>query len=84
MGTARPGFSDHPRAKLSSSDAPHRPLLDRGRAVEISFEAVWLAESPLGADLARLADGLATKLSVISGRYAVIHRDRLPDADQRA
>lgn len=49
-----------PRGKLTSPDAPHRPLLDRGRAVEISFEAVWLAESPLGADLAQLTDGLAT------------------------
>lgn len=48
-----------PRSKLTSPDVPHRPLVDEGREVQISFEAVWSAESPLGADLLRLADGLA-------------------------
>ncbi|MFJ6699934.1 LysR family transcriptional regulator [Streptomyces sp. NPDC091272] len=48
-----------PRSKLTSPDVPHRPLMDQGREVQISFEAVWDAESPLGADLLRLADGLA-------------------------
>ncbi|MFI6093123.1 LysR family transcriptional regulator [Streptomyces sp. NPDC051218] len=48
-----------PRSKLTSPDVPHRPLVDKGREVQISFEAVWSAESPLGADLLRLADGLA-------------------------
>ncbi|MFC7649002.1 hypothetical protein ACFQX6_57680 [Streptosporangium lutulentum] len=38
---------------------PHRPLMDEGREVQISFEAVWSAESPLGADLTRLAGELA-------------------------
>lgn len=48
-----------PRSKLTSPDVPHRPLLDQGREVQISFEAVWSADSPLGADLLRLAKGLA-------------------------
>ncbi|GHG87221.1 LysR family transcriptional regulator [Streptomyces lanatus] len=48
-----------PRSKLTSPDVPHRPLLDQGREVQISFEAVWSAESSLAGDLLRLADGLA-------------------------
>ncbi|MGI5451772.1 LysR family transcriptional regulator [Streptomyces sp. CA-249302] len=48
-----------PRSKLASPDAPHRPLMDQGREVQISFEAVWSADSPLGADLLHLADSLA-------------------------
>ncbi|WP_416971726.1 LysR family transcriptional regulator [Streptomyces sp. 4F14] len=48
-----------PRSKLSSPDVPHRVLVDEGREVQISFEAVWSADSPLAADLTRLADGLA-------------------------
>ncbi|MBO8196388.1 LysR family transcriptional regulator [Streptomyces oryzae] len=48
-----------PRSKLASSNVPHRPLMDHGREVQISFEAVWSADSPLAADLLRLADGLA-------------------------
>ncbi|WP_306317634.1 MULTISPECIES: LysR family transcriptional regulator [unclassified Streptomyces] len=53
------GSALFPRSKLSSPDVPHRPLLDEGREVEISFEAVWNADSPLAADLLRLADSLA-------------------------
>ncbi|MCK7622857.1 LysR family transcriptional regulator [Streptomyces sp. RS10V-4] len=48
-----------PRSKLTSPDVPHRPLLNGGREVQISFEAVWSAASPLAADLLHLADGLA-------------------------
>ncbi|WP_338895608.1 LysR family transcriptional regulator [Streptomyces sp. TG1A-60] len=48
-----------PRSKLTSPDVPHRPLLNRGREVQISFEAVWSAGTPLAADLLRLADSLA-------------------------
>ncbi|WP_433172012.1 LysR family transcriptional regulator [Actinoallomurus sp. CA-150999] len=48
-----------PRSKVTSPDVPHRPLTDHGREVQISFEAVWSAGSPLAADLLRLADGLA-------------------------
>jgi DNA-binding transcriptional LysR family regulator len=48
-----------PRSKLTSPDVPHRPLMDQGREVKIGFEAVWSTGSPLGVDLARLADGLA-------------------------
>ncbi|MET4658877.1 DNA-binding transcriptional LysR family regulator [Streptomyces sp. PvP037] len=48
-----------PRSKLTSPDVPHRPLLNEGREVQISFEAVWSADSPLAADLLHLADGLA-------------------------
>jgi DNA-binding transcriptional LysR family regulator len=48
-----------PASRLTSPDVPHRPLTDQGRQVEISFEAVWSAGSPLGADLASLAETLA-------------------------
>lgn len=48
-----------PRSKLTSPDVPHRPLLNDGREVQISFEAVWNVGSPLAADLLHLADSLA-------------------------
>ncbi|MFF4858633.1 LysR family transcriptional regulator [Streptomyces rubiginosohelvolus] len=48
-----------PRSKLTAPDVPHRPLMDDGREVQISFEAVWNADAPLAADLLRLADSLA-------------------------
>ncbi|MCW8375969.1 LysR family transcriptional regulator [Streptomyces justiciae] len=48
-----------PRSKLTSPDVPHRPLMDEGREVQISFEAVWSSDSALGPDLLRLADSLA-------------------------
>ncbi|MFI7395404.1 LysR family transcriptional regulator [Streptomyces tendae] len=48
-----------PRSKLSSPDVCHRPLHDQGREVQIPFEAVWSADSPLAPDLLRLADSLA-------------------------
>ncbi|MEV6034681.1 substrate-binding domain-containing protein [Nonomuraea sp. NPDC052116] len=48
-----------PRSKLTSPDVRSRPLVDDGRAVEISYEAVWSAGSSLGADLAFLVDRLA-------------------------
>ncbi|MGW1209053.1 LysR family transcriptional regulator [Streptomyces sp. NPDC002499] len=53
-----------PRSKLTSPDVPHRPLMDQGREVQISFEAVWSADSPLGVDLLRLADSLAAARSL--------------------
>ncbi|WP_042397417.1 LysR family transcriptional regulator [Streptacidiphilus carbonis] len=53
------GSSMIPRSKLTSPESPHRPLMDQGREVQISFEAVWSAHSPLGADLVALANGLA-------------------------
>jgi hypothetical protein len=37
--------------------------MDQGREVQISFEAVWSADSPLGVDLLRLADSLAAARS---------------------
>ncbi|MFD8305073.1 substrate-binding domain-containing protein [Streptomyces sp. NPDC059690] len=48
-----------PQSKLASPDTPCRPLVDDGREVQISFEAVGSADSPLATDLLRLADGLA-------------------------
>ncbi|MFD8951961.1 LysR family transcriptional regulator [Streptomyces xanthophaeus] len=48
-----------PRSKLTSPEVPHRPLMNEGREVQISFEAVWSADSPLTTDLLRLADNLA-------------------------
>ncbi|WP_262698535.1 MULTISPECIES: LysR family transcriptional regulator [Streptomyces] len=48
-----------PRSKLTSPGVRHRPLVDEGREVQISFEAVWSGDSPLGADLRRVADSLA-------------------------
>ncbi|WP_247748828.1 LysR family transcriptional regulator substrate-binding protein [Streptomyces sp. 4R-3d] len=58
---AKPGLGSAmvPRSKLTSPDVPHRPLVNEGREVQISFEAVWSADSPLAADLLRLADSLA-------------------------
>ncbi|MCL2552296.1 MAG: LysR family transcriptional regulator [Actinomycetia bacterium] len=53
------GSAMMPRSRLTSPDVPHRPLVDGGREVQISFEAVWSAESALEADLRRLADDLA-------------------------
>ncbi|RXS88470.1 LysR family transcriptional regulator [Streptomyces sp. TM32] len=47
-----------PRSKLTSPDVPHRPLLNEGREVQISFEAVWSADSLLATDLLHLADSL--------------------------
>ena len=47
-----------PQPKLTSPEVHHRPLMDGGRQVQISFEAVWSAESILGPDLALLADTL--------------------------
>ncbi|QNP68186.1 LysR family transcriptional regulator [Streptomyces roseirectus] len=72
-----------PRSRLTSPDVPHRPLVDRGREVRISFEAVWSADSPLAADALRLADGLAaarrTPHPAIYNAYVRIQRDPLPD-----
>ncbi|GGV87716.1 LysR family transcriptional regulator [Streptomyces gelaticus] len=48
-----------PLSKLVSPETPYRPLMDGGREVQISFEAVWSADSSLAPDLLRLADGLA-------------------------
>ncbi|MFE7213451.1 hypothetical protein ACFY0A_42340 [Streptomyces sp. NPDC001698] len=53
------GSAMMPRSRLTSPDVPHRPLMDGGREVQISFEAVWSGESALEADLARLAGDLA-------------------------
>ena len=52
-----------PASKLTSPNAPHRALVERGRPVEIAFEAAWSAESPLATDLAGLVDGLADGLA---------------------
>ncbi|MGW4334868.1 LysR family transcriptional regulator [Rhodococcus koreensis] len=49
-----------PRSKLTSPDAHHRPLLEDGNEVEIFYEAVWHPGSALAADLAALADRIAT------------------------
>ncbi|WP_336642947.1 hypothetical protein [Microbacterium sp. MMO-113] len=42
------------RSKLASPDAPHRPLSEHGMDLEIFYEAVWDASSPLTDDLADL------------------------------
>lgn len=47
-----------PRSRLTSPDVPHRPLLNEGRQVQISFEAVWNPDTALRADLALLARSL--------------------------
>ncbi|MEU4893054.1 LysR family transcriptional regulator [Streptomyces sp. NPDC044780] len=47
-----------PRSRLTSPDVPHRPLLNDGREVQISFEAVWNPDSALCADLTLLAQAL--------------------------
>ena len=48
-----------PLSKLSSPDAPHRPLHEAGMPVEIVYEAVWRGGSTLAADVAVLADRIA-------------------------
>ncbi|MGC3953213.1 MAG: LysR family transcriptional regulator [Propionicimonas sp.] len=48
-----------PLSKLSSPDAPHRPLRDDGDEVEIFYEAVWPRSTPLADNLRTLADRLA-------------------------
>lgn len=47
-----------PRSRLTSPDVPHRPLLNEGRQVQISFEAVWNPDTALRADLTLLARSL--------------------------
>ncbi|MFF5585131.1 LysR family transcriptional regulator [Streptomyces hygroscopicus] len=47
-----------PQSRLTSPDVPHRPLLNGGREVQISFEAVWHPDSALRADLTLLAKAL--------------------------
>jgi DNA-binding transcriptional LysR family regulator len=48
-----------PRSRLTSTVVSHRSLVDQGREVRISFEAVWSAGSALDVELSGLADGLA-------------------------
>ncbi|MER6526229.1 LysR substrate-binding domain-containing protein [Streptomyces sp. NPDC001508] len=52
-----------PRSRLTSPDVPHRPLLNEGRQVQISFEAVWNPDTALRADLALLARSLGATSS---------------------
>ncbi|GHI94440.1 LysR family transcriptional regulator [Streptomyces olivaceus] len=47
-----------PQSRLTSPTVPHRPLLNDGREVQISFEAVWNPESALRSDLSLLAQAL--------------------------
>ncbi|MFI9601214.1 LysR family transcriptional regulator [Streptomyces sp. NPDC052043] len=47
-----------PQSRLTSPDVPHRPLLNEGREVQISFEAVWNPDSALRTDLTLLAQAL--------------------------
>ncbi|WP_437088906.1 LysR family transcriptional regulator [Streptomyces sp. enrichment culture] len=47
-----------PQSRLTSPTVPHRPLLNEGREVQISFEAVWNPESALRTDLTLLAQAL--------------------------
>jgi len=49
-----------PLSKLSSPDAPHRPLRDDGIEVEIFYEAVWHRGSVLAPEL----DALTTRLTL--------------------
>ncbi|MEV8567649.1 LysR family transcriptional regulator [Streptomyces sp. NPDC051322] len=47
-----------PQSRLTSPAVPHRPLLNAGREVQISFEAVWNADSALHTDLKLLVQQL--------------------------
>jgi DNA-binding transcriptional LysR family regulator len=47
-----------PQSRLTSPAVPHRPLLNAGREVQISFEAVWNPESALHTDLTSLVQRL--------------------------
>lgn len=50
-----------PLSKLSSPEAPHRPLLDQGAPVRISYEIAWHRKSHPHLDIALLVDMLSTK-----------------------
>lgn len=50
-----------PKSKLTAPDARHRPLVERGVEVEIFYEAVWDASSPVAADLDALSRSLLEK-----------------------
>ncbi len=50
-----------PLSKLSSPEAPHRPLLDQGAPVRISYEIAWHRKSHPHPDIALLVDMLSTK-----------------------
>ncbi|RCG20402.1 LysR family transcriptional regulator [Streptomyces reniochalinae] len=47
-----------PQSRLTSPTVPRRSLLNEGREVQISFEAVWTPESALREDLTLLAQAL--------------------------
>lgn len=53
-----------PLSKLSSPDAPHRPLRDEDIDVEIFYEAVWHPATKLAADIDALTNHLASTTSV--------------------
>ncbi|ROR96295.1 DNA-binding transcriptional LysR family regulator [Salana multivorans] len=69
-----------PLSKLSSPDAPHRPLLDGGVEVEIFYEAVWDPGSGLAPDLCALADQLAAR----PDRLGCLERVGQPTRDDAA
>ena len=50
-----------PLSKLSSPEAPHRPLLDQGAPVRISYEIAWHRKSHPHLDITLLVDMLSTK-----------------------
>ncbi|QOV35000.1 LysR family transcriptional regulator [Streptomyces ferrugineus] len=48
-----------PRSKVTADHASCRPLVRGGAPVEMSYEAVWGRDNPLGADLEEFVDFLA-------------------------
>jgi len=56
-----------PISKLTTPEAPHRPVLDSGVPVEIFYEAVWNPRSRYAEDLADLADRLAEQAPLVDG-----------------
>ncbi|MEX0659013.1 MAG: LysR family transcriptional regulator [Egibacteraceae bacterium] len=54
-----------PQSKLSSPDAPHRPLHDGGVEIEIFYEAVWYQGSALEPDIDALTSLVAQAASSV-------------------
>jgi DNA-binding transcriptional LysR family regulator len=61
------GLAILPAPKLTSPAVPHRTLVNQGRPVTISYEAVWSTTSPLAGDLETLVTGMLEAAPSLSG-----------------
>ena len=63
------GLAILPAPKLTSPAVPHRTLVNQGRPVTISYEAVWSTTSPLAGDLETLVTGMLEAAPSLSGAH---------------